>query len=406
MTRRLLIRETIPLHESARFQPNKQFITRLTIGSYDRNDRLAMIDMSQIQRLLIIKMSAMGDIVHALPVAGALKETFPHLRISWAVEDVFAPLLTGNPDIEKVITLPKMSGRRLRSMTAWNECIKRLQLIRREHFDLTVDLQGLTKSAVVALYSGAERRLGYHWLRELATLVEQPVPQHPASIHIVDQYLDVARFLGAEAITPRFPIHIPAEDEAYISQLLCAAGLDSKEPFITINPASAQRLKEWGTAKYGALIDAIASEMGMRCVLVTADEVCAAQVEQACSKPAINIAKRTNLKQLCAVLRRSEAHVCGDTGSGHIAAALGRPVVSIVGPTDPERSCPYGQREATLSRRDKCGSVCRTHHCAFASPLCLNAVTVEDVVHMLRLRAGKSKNFPAQESAANPCYSV
>ena len=349
----------------------------------------SQVDMSQIRRLLIIKMSAMGDVVHALPVAAALKEAFPHLEISWAVEDIFAPLLTGNPSLEKVITFPKMSGKRLRSSAAWGGYARSLGTAREERFDLSLDLQGLTKSAAVALYSGAPRRLGYHWLRELATLVEQPVPQRPQSIHIVDQYLDVAAFLGADITTPRFPLHIPYEEDAYIVQMLCEAGIDPEEPFITINPASAQRLKEWGTANYAALADAIDSELGLPTVLVTADELCAAQVQKAAGKSVVNLAKRTNLKQLCAVLRRCTGHVCGDTGSGHIAAALGRPVISIVGPTDPDRSCPYGQRELALSRRDRCGSACRSHHCEFATPHCLNAVTVEDVMQKLRTCAGK-----------------
>ncbi len=342
------------------------------------------IDLSRIERVLLIKMSAMGDIIHALPVSAALKRSFPHLELYWAVEEVFAPLVVGNPALTGVVQLPKMSGRNLKSPGAWGDWMSRVRSIRSQRFDLTIDLQGLTKSAVVAGLSGAPVRLGYHWLREFAPLVERPVPRRPESVHIVDQYLDVAAFLGADVTAPSFPLHVPDEDDGYVVKMLCDAGIDPEAPFIAINPASAQRIKEWGTKRYGALIDAVHDGLDMPCVLVTADTEVAGHVVASSAHGCANLARRTNLKQLAAVLRRCAAHVCGDTGSGHIAAAFNRPVVSIVGPTDPDRSCPYGQRENTLSRRDRCGSDCRSHHCQFAMPRCLESVTVEEVVTTLR----------------------
>lgn len=341
------------------------------------------IDLMRVERVLLIKMSAMGDIIHALPVSAALKRSFPHLELYWAVEEVFAPLVLGNPALKGVVQVPKMSGRNLKSPAAWGDWIARLRSVRSQHFDLTIDLQGLTKSAVIAGVSGAPVRLGYHWLRELAPLIERPVARRPESVHIVDQYLDVAAFLGADVSDPTFPLHVPEEDDGYVVKMLCDAGIDPDAPFIAINPASAQRIKEWGTKRYGALIDAVHDGLGMECVLVTADSEVAGLVAASSAHGCVNLARRTNLKQLAAVLRRCAAHVCGDTGSGHIAAAFDRPVVSIVGPTDPDRSCPYGQRENTLSRRDLCGSECRSHHCQFAAPRCLESVTVEEVLAML-----------------------
>jgi heptosyltransferase-1 len=336
-------------------------------------------DMNSVQRVLIIKMSALGDIIHALPVAAALGETYPHLEISWFVEAPLAPLLTGNPYLKEVISLPKYRGQDLRRMHCLRDVGRHLRAVRHRRFDLTLDLQGLTKSATVAYASGAKLRFGYHWLREVARMVERPVPHRPESIHIVDQYLDVARFLGARVDRPQFPFHIPDADKAAVDVMLRAENIGADTPFVALNPASAKAIKQWGAERYAALSDALSEQHGLPSVLVTADNAVAADVIRAAKRPIVSLAGRTNLKQLAYVLQRSAVHVCGDTGSGHLAAALGRPVVSIIGPTDPERVCPYGQRANTLSRREKCGAACDWHRCEFAHPRCLDAISVAEV---------------------------
>ncbi len=336
-------------------------------------------DMNSVQRVLIIKMSALGDILHALPVAAALGEAYPHLEISWFVEAHLAPLLTGNPYLTEVITLPKYRGRDLRSMHCLRDVGRHLKAVRHRRFDLTLDLQGLTKSATVAYASGAKLRFGYHWLREFARMVEKPIPHRPESLHIVDQYLDVARFLGAAVEKPNFPFHIPEADRNTVEAMLCAEGIDPNLPFVTLNPASAKAIKQWGTDRYAALSDRLYDQYGVPSVLLTADMAVAAEVTAAAKRAPISLAGRTNLKQLACAVQRSTVHVCGDTGSGHLAAALGRPVVSLIGPTDPERVCPYGQRSNTLSRRECCGTTCDWHHCEFAHPRCLDAISVAEV---------------------------
>lgn len=339
----------------------------------------AGIDITAIRRVLIVKMSALGDILHALPVSAALKEAYPHLEITWAVEEPFVALLTGNPYLTDLLVLPKLKLSKLKSGAFRRDYCGRLKQARTKNFDLALDLQGLTKSAIVAVGSGAKIRLGYHWLREAAALVEKRLPQRPESVHIVEQYLDVARALGAEPQTVRFPFHIPDADEQAVEILLTEAGVPSGTPFVSINPASAKVIKQWDAANYAALMDKLKRENGLTSVLVTADRAVAAQVADAATEPFANLCGRTTLKQLAAVLKRSVVHVCGDTGSAHLAAALGRSVVTLVGPTDPDRICPYRQRDNVLSHRELCGKRCDWHHCEFARPRCLDAITVDDV---------------------------
>ncbi len=337
-------------------------------------------DMMQVRRVLIIKMSALGDILHALPVSAALKEAYPHLEITWAVEEPFVALLEGNPYLHNLLVLPKLKFSKLKSAEYRRNYFGRLKAARAQKFDLALDLQGLTKSAIVALGSGAPVRLGYHWLREAAGLVERRLPKHPDSVHIVDQYLDVARYLGAVPKVVKFPFYISAEDTNAVDALLREANLTPDMPFISINPASAQVIKQWNAAHFAELIDRLKREHGLPSVLVTADKAVAAQVADAATESFLNLCGRTNLKQLAAVIKRSAVHVCGDTGSSPLAVALERPVVTLVGPTDPDRIHPYGQRDNVLSHREFCGTNCDWHHCEFARPRCLDAITVDEVL--------------------------
>ena len=168
--------------------------------------RMNLSLITGVERVLIVKLSAIGDVIHALPVAAALKDAYPRLIIDWAVEEPFVPLLSGNPTLANVIALPKLRGSRLRSASFRRDYRRRLQALRENRYDISLDLQGLTKSAIVAVASGAKVRLGYHWLREAAKFLEKPVPRRAESIHIVDQYLDVARFLGAKSGCRSLPL--------------------------------------------------------------------------------------------------------------------------------------------------------------------------------------------------------
>ncbi len=337
--------------------------------------------MNSIHRILIVKVSAMGDIIHALPVSAALKDAYPHLELSWAVEEAFVPLLEGSPCIASLVVLPKIRGKDLWKPSFYRAYFDKIGKACAGGIDLSLDLQGLMKSAVIALLSGARIRLGYHWLREGAKLLETPVPRKPESVHIVDQYLDVARALGADTNQVRFPFHISEADDAAVAELLVQAGIDSAAPYVSINPASARAAKQWSAERFANLMDRMHDETGLQCVLVTADVGVAAEVAIHAGRPFANLAGKTSLKQLAGVLKHGAVHVCGDTGSGHLAAALGRPVVSLIGPTDPERACPYGQRENVISRRQVCGLQCDGRRCQFEMPRCMEAIQVNDVAN-------------------------
>jgi heptosyltransferase-1 len=353
-------------------------------------------DMRSIQRLLIVKLSSIGDAVHALPVTAALGEAYPHLEISWVVEQMSAPMVEGNPYLKEVIVLPADWRKNRLSLRSFRRFSSLRQEMRGRRFDMTLDLQGLSKSALVAWATGAKFRYGYDWLREFAPRLETRIPRRPESVHIVEQFLDVARFLGAPVREVTFPLHIPAAEEAAAVALLHGVGITAERPFLVINPSSGGGgNKGWGAERFAALLDALAPDIPP-VVLVGAkgDLEVAREIAARTHQPPSSLVGQTNLKQLAAVLRLSALHLCGDTGSAHIAAALGTPVVSLFGRSNPARLAPYGQEANALHHREQCAAPCRHFHdtapvnskqkCLAPPPVCLSAITVAEVADKVR----------------------
>jgi heptosyltransferase-1 len=369
-------------------------------------------DLRQLERVLIVKLSSIGDVVHALPVSAALGEAFPHLKLTWIVEERAAPIVRDNPYLHEVIVL--QNDWHLRPLSRVS--LRRFAALRRgllaRRFDLAIDLQGLTRSALLAWATGARYRLGCDWLRELAPLLVRRVRRRK-SVHIVDQLLDVARFLGAPVTRVRFPLHIPEADEASSRDLLAGVGIAPEEPFLAVNPTEGgYGRKGWGRQHLVALLRALACDGPLPAVLVggAEDRELGDAIMTQVEPPPGNLIGRTSLKQLAAVLRHATVHVSADTGSAHIAAALGTPVVSIFGRTNPARLAPYGQAERVLHHREQCAIACRWYHrtaplncnqvCFAQSPACLAAVTVEEVATLVR-RCLKQR-LAAQQGVLRP----
>lgn len=343
------------------------------------------VDMQRIERVAIVKLSSIGDVVHALPVSVALKRSFPHLQITWITEERCAEMVTGNPYLHEVITIPGKAWRHgAWHPRTWQEVRRVAGVLRSRRFQLTIDLQGLLKSAVVAWLTGAPIRIGYHWQREGAWLFNQVVPKEPTSVHVVQEYLDVARYLGAETEPVEFPLYIPPEAEASACHLLEEGGIRPPDSFISINPSAGQPFKRWRTERWAEVITQIDRRYQMPVVLVggKADRSLADDIRSQTSAPFVDTVGRTNLKELAAILRRSVVHLCGDTGSAHISVALGRPVIGLYGPTNHLRTAPYGQEHRMITHKLEC-PVCNSHKPRREHSDCMDMITVSEVMRML-----------------------
>ena len=282
-------------------------------------------------RILISRLSALGDTVCTLPVAVALKKTFPEAHITWAVDPRFAGIVECCAAVDEILRVKP--GFKPSSWPKFSE-----------PFDLALDMQGLLKSAIVVGRAKSKKKLGYHWQREGAWLFTQRVLPDPSSLHVVDQYVDVARAAGADMSFAEFGLVALDEDLAAMRELLGVHGIDSS--FVVMNAGAGWATKRWPPAHFANLIDRV-SEKGVKVVLIggkaSADLEAAAEVEALTSTRPVNLLGKTTVRQLVALISLANAHVGGDTGSTHIAAALGVPAIGLYSITRPQRSCPYGQ---------------------------------------------------------------
>ena len=281
--------------------------------------------------ILISRLSALGDAVCTLPVAVALKKQFPESKITWVVDPRFAGIVECCPSVDEIIKCkPSFSLTSLPQFAA--------------PFDIALDMQGLSKSALVVWRAKAPTKLGYHWQREIAPLFSKAVLPDPTSLHVVDQYLDVARAAGATTETAEFGLVPKDEDRESMKKLLKSS--DVAGPFVLLNAGAGWATKRWSAAHFGALAEMLAAK-GISSVLIggkaPADVEAADQVIAACPVPVVNLLGKTSVRELVALVSLCNAHVGGDTGSTHIAAALGVPAIGLYSITKPARSCPYGQ---------------------------------------------------------------
>ena len=359
---------------------------------------VSLPDLRTVKRLLIIRLSSIGDVVHALPVSAALGEAFPNLEISWVVETMSADIVTGNPYLKDIIVAPRQNRKEsgLGSAQVWREYGAFLADLRRRRFDVTLDLQGRAKSGIMAYATGAVYRFGWSQLREGSELLSKALPRRPESLHRVDWFLDAARAFGANPETVKFPLFIPDAARLKTQRLLRDSGVEPEKPYAVLNAATGNQVRRWGAERFAETVVQLSRKFDLPTVLIGSEKDAALNrkilglaAKQAGTNAgaAIDLAGKTNLKELAALLDGCAVHICGDTGSAHIAAALGVPVIGLYGPTDPAHAGPYGQAENVLAHREICRPDCSGKQCSYgagndgrAMARCLAAIQTEDVL--------------------------
>jgi len=341
-------------------------------------------------RTLIIKPSSMGDVVQALPVLTALKEAHPRAHVSWLVAKAFAGILAGHPRLDETIVFDRERfGRFTFSTTVAAEAVRFMESLRRRRFTTVIDLQGLFRSGLLALATGAPARVGLRGARELAPLfytAEVALGHHV--VHAVDRYLALARRIGLGPPRARDHLPVSAEARSGIRRRLSEAGLGPDEPFIAACAYARWPTKQWPAERFAAVLDRMRAETGARAVLVgSADASAGARtIAEGMTEPPIDLTGATTLKELSAVLGEARVVLTNDSGPMHVAAAVGRPVVAIFGPTNPARTGPYGPGHRVLAGRAAC-SPCYRRQCLYdrtnARMLCLTNITPEDVFEQL-----------------------
>src|SRR5579871_969006 len=270
-------------------------------------------------RMLVVRLGALGDIIHALPAVASLKHSFPGWQLTWAVEPKWAPLLEGNPFVDSVVLVRRDSWAGLRG--SWSE-------LRAGRFDFAVDFQGLIKSALVATCARCERIFGFHHtqLRERTAALFYSNKTVSRAAHVVDRNLDLAAAAGAANAVHKFPLP-PGRPESPLPP----------GDFVLASPLAGWRAKQWPLENYQALGRLLQRDLGVPLVLDGPDS--AQSMFRAVDDA---VPHSSGLAGLIYATRRAAAVVGVDSGPLHVAAALAKPGVAIYGPTDPARNGPYG----------------------------------------------------------------
>lgn len=331
------------------------------------------------EKILIVRLSSLGDILHALPAFSSLRSAFPAAKIDWLVERRNSFLLSSVRGINEIIAL---DTRPLREafwrLNTWQPAWKLVRTLRARKYDFCLDFQGLLKTGLISALSGARIRVGFprrlvrerpaHWFYHLT-------PDPPlAPEHVVALNQRLAQCIGAHPVSPSIDFEVAPDDDTYVQTLLAAEEITS---FAVINPGGGWPTKRWKPANYGKLASKIQADLGLPVVVTTGpgEETLFNEIARNSGNPG-PLHFQLPFIQLIPLLRRARLLIGGDTGPVHLACALGTPVVAILGPTAPARNGPWKEGDESVFHLLPC-SFCYGRTCPTKNE-CMD-ITVDEV---------------------------
>lgn len=323
-----------------------------------------------MMNILIVKLSSIGDVVHALPALAAMRKALPEARISWVVERSAAEILRGNRLIDDLIEVDTRGWRKLKTVQEKIAAARtQLKALRKSQFDVALDFQGLLKSAMIAKLSGAKRRVGFDKknLREPASrfLLTETV-NIETQTHIVKKNLSLAAHalnfdFDEKIAVSDFPIATFGNHEIEAVETIVKCGSD----FVILNPGGGWTTKLWATEKFGTLADKIFQEFNLRSIVsIGPGEESLAQSVAANVKTHQSLTAKLSLKGFYELCKRAKLYVGGDTGPTHLAIAANAPVVGIFGPTEWWRNGSLNPADICVERTEiGCRENCHRRSC-------------------------------------------
>ena len=332
-------------------------------------------------KILILKPSSLGDVVQALPVLRLLKRHLPDSEIFWWVDSRLAPLLGGDPDLTGVV---RFERRRWAAPLHWPEMVRSIRSLRAQSFDWVIDLQCLARSGAFAWLANGKLLVGLDEPREGARGFYDIIVRRPSfHTHAVDWYLDVLPRLGV-------PVHW--NFTWLLERPEVTAAIRKKWPignarWLALQPGARWPNKRWPAEHFAALVRRLSADNADVRFAILGDlenQPLAAEIARAAPERCLDLAGRTSLPEMVEWLRLCEMLVTNDSGPMHVAAALGKPVVAIFGPTEPRRTGPYGQLHRVEQLNLPCVP-CLKPRCNFEKPLeCLNAISPAMIFERVR----------------------
>jgi heptosyltransferase-1 len=331
-----------------------------------------------MQKILVIRLTSMGDLVHTLPAVAALRETFPKAQIDWVVERKWAPILEGTPAVNRIIPMDQKPIGRLTAA---------VREIRAAGYHTAIDFQGLYKSAAVAWLSKASRRVGFNTAgaREPAAAFLYSERVKAGGPHAVDKNFSLVEHVGAHRPPkPQFPMHVSETAARAVKERLAASGVSD---YVVVNPGASCGFKCWPADRFGVVCRELERRHGWKSVVaIGPGEDALAKALQEAAVPAKPVVFPASLSELMALMASARLAIAADTGPLHLASALGTPVVGIYGPTDPVKNGPRGGKFVVV--RNALPEETSNHRRSAHSPAILR-VTIDEVLEAVeRLRAG------------------
>jgi 3-deoxy-D-manno-octulosonic-acid transferase/heptosyltransferase-1 len=339
--------------------------------------------------ILIVKLSAIGDVIHTLPALNAIRRQYPQAQITWVVEAAAAELIIGHPALNRVIVsrrkqwIKQLKGPQWK--TALREITAFIQQLRDTRYDVVIDFHALLKSALLVFLARGHRKIGFgkgmqHMEHSYLVLNERVAPVD-MEIHALTRQLMLIEAIGVHSREVVYDIPISADDERQVKALLAAHGMNAARPLLAINPVALWDTKLWFNDRFSDLADRLISIHGVEIVFTgaKADVPVIEEIRAMMTKSAANLAGKTSLKMLAAIYRKAVCVVSTDTGPMHLAAAVGTPVAAIFGPTAPWRTGPFGAGHQVIRTAAAC-SPCFQRRCEKNSHICMKEITTEIVM--------------------------
>jgi len=376
-----------------------------------KNSDALALRSAEFSRILLIKPSALGDVVHTLPLLVKLRARYPRARIDWQITPENAEVVRYHPALSNVVLFSRrdfsLRGRRWRAFLSFFDLLKQ---IRRAKYEIVIDMHGQVRSAFFALISGASVRIGFdrpvkrgltvsaeHDLKNIPShgwrgaregswiAYTHRIPIPTLDVHAIDRYLWVAPLLGLDNNPPDLAMHLSPQATDRVNGLLEEHGVPESKPLVVLVPGTIWETKHWTIEGFAGVARQFLQDGFAVALAGTRRDQQRCRQIAAAAPGTCDLSGKTTAADLAALIRRAEVAVTNDSGSMHVAASLGKPMVSIFGPTNPVHIGPY-ERPESVVRVDLPCSPCnyrRLSQCPF-DHACMKQITSAMVVERVR----------------------
>ena len=346
--------------------------------------------------ILIIKLSAIGDVTHTLPALEALHHRFPESNITWLVEEKAQDIIQEHPYLKRVLVSKRKSWlNNFKSPSLWYTTVKDIKSFMRElrsqNYDMVIDFQGLLKSGMLVFLSRGKKKIGYDNAREMSSIfLNKKIPQYPMDCHAVDRNINLVKHLGVKPEKVTFTMFIGEEDKRRAEHHLSDNKINKNKRLVAINSQAGWATKIWSPLKLAKLSDMIIKDFDAQIIFTGGkdDNPSVENILFSMDHRAVNLAGKTTLKELAHILSISDLMITMDSGPMHIASAMGTPTVPLFGPTAPWRTGPYCNNSIIIRNQIPC-SPCFKRKCDTMD--CMNKISIDDVLGAVQKQFGRMR---------------